>query len=41
VVKRLSHFGQRRRRRITLVPGFERVSTTWVSSFEQKGQRIG
>jgi hypothetical protein len=26
---------------MTLVSSFERVSTTWVSSPEQKGQRIG
>jgi hypothetical protein len=40
VVKRLSHFGHLRRRRMTLLPSFERVSTTWVSSLEQNGQRI-
>jgi hypothetical protein len=40
VVKRLSHYGQRRRRRMTFASGFERVSTTCVSSLLQNGQRI-
>ena len=39
VVKRLSHFAQRRRRRIVSPSSETRVSKTWVSSLWQKGQR--
>ena len=40
VVKRLSQLWQRRRRRTTSPSSDSRVSTTWVSSLLQKGQRI-
>src|SRR4029079_11085097 len=40
VVKRLSHLRHLRRRRIVFASGFERVSTTWVSSDWQNGQRM-
>src|SRR5947199_152650 len=38
--KRLSQLWQRRRRRTTSPSSDSRVSTTWVSSCEQNGQRI-
>jgi hypothetical protein len=40
VVKRLSQAGHLRRRRMALASVLERVSTTWVSSWSQNGQRM-
>jgi len=39
-VKRLSQDRQRRRRRMTSPSSDSRVSETWVSEWEQNGQRI-
>jgi hypothetical protein len=41
VVKRAPQLPQMRRRRIAALSSVGRESFTWVSSFPQKGQRIG